>query len=62
MFRLVMILGYLLLILGDFSLNVIFNKILPLGFSETVPIRTAFRRDQKSELLRKRMHTLETIK
>lgn len=47
---------------GDFSLNVTFNKTLSLDFTETILIRTAFRRYQKSELLRKRMQTLEIIK
>lgn len=37
---------------GNFSLNVTFNKTLSLDFSETIPIRTAFRRDRKSEPLR----------
>jgi len=47
---------------GNFSLNVTFIKTLSLDFRETIQIRTAFRRVQKSEPLRKRMHTLEMMK
>lgn len=47
---------------GDFSLLLTFNKTLSLDFSEIILIRTAFRRYQKSELLRKRMQILEVMK
>lgn len=47
---------------GNFRHNVTFNKTLSQDFSETIWIRTAFRRYWKSELLRKRVHTLEMRK